>query len=80
MHLVINDFSYKLIKTEETDSYIEYDVYRADSLLGRIAKVGAEVYYTGRDLEGNIRGSAATLRDTLEAMILNMFYSLSFKG
>lgn len=80
MHLIIDDISHKLIKTEETDDYIEYDVYRADNLLGRITKVGAEIYYTGRDLEGNIRGSAATIRDTLEAMILNMFYSLTFKG
>lgn len=80
MHIVINDTSYKLVKAEELDDYIEYDVYKTNNLIGRITKVGAEIYYTGRDLEGNIRGSAATLKDTLEAMVLNMFYARSYKG
>jgi len=80
MNIVIGDLSHALIKTTSTDSYVEYDVYRADTLIGHITKSGAEIYYTGRDTEGNIKSTAATLRDTLEAMILNIFYSLTYKG
>lgn len=80
MNIVIDDLSHELIKTADTDNYIEYDVYRAGALMGHITKSGAEIYYTGRDTENNIKGTAATLRATLESMILNMFYSHTFKG
>lgn len=80
MNIIINEVSHKLVKVEETDNYVEYAIYRADSLLGSITKTGAEIYYTGRDTDGNIKASAATLRDTLEAMILNIFYISAFKG
>lgn len=80
MNIIIDDISHKLVKKEESEGYIEYNVYRADTLIGHITKCGAEIYYTARDTEGNIKGAAATLRDTLEAMILNMFYFRSFKG
>ena len=79
MNIIINDTSYKLVKTEELD-YIEYAVYRADNLIGHITKSGSEILYTARDTDYNILTTAATLRDTLEAMILNMFYSLTYKG
>ena len=79
MNIIINDTSYKLVKTEELD-YIEYAVYKDTALLGHITKSGSEVLYTARDTEYNILTTAATLRDTLEAMILNMFYSLTYKG
>ena len=80
MNIVINDLSHKLVKTEETDSYIEYAVYRIDTLIGHITKSGSEMLYTGRDTEYNIIATGSTLRETLESMILNMFYSHSFKG
>ena len=80
MNININDISHKLVKIEESDNYIKYDVYRTDTLIGYITKTGAEIHYTGRDTEGNIKATAATLRETLELMILNMFYSHSFKG
>lgn len=80
MNIIIDNISHKLIKTEESESYIEYDVYRAEVLIGHIAKSGAEIYYTGRDTEGNIKSTAATLRDTLAEMVLNMFYTSTFKG
>lgn len=80
MHIVINDISHKLVKTEVSDSYVEYTVYRAGSLLGRITKSGSEILYTARDTEYNIICTGKTLRDALESMILNMFYSSSFKG
>ena len=80
MYIVLNDVSYELIKKEETPTYIEYDVYKADSLIGHITKYGAEINYTGRDTEGNIKSTASTLRETLENMVLNIFYSETFKG
>lgn len=80
MNIVIDDISHELIKTANTDNYIEYDVYRADVLIGHITKYGAEIHYTGRDTEGNIKSTASTLRETLESMVLNMFYSLTFKS
>lgn len=79
MNIIINEVSYKLVKTEELD-YIEYAVYKNTALIGHITKSGSEVLYTARDTNYNILTTAATLRDTLEAMILNMFYSLTFKG
>lgn len=82
MNIVIGDMSHKLIKTEDSDNYIEYAVYRGGNevLIGHITKSGAEIHYTGRDTEGNIKATAATLRETLELMILNIFYFHSFKG
>lgn len=80
MYIVLNDVSYELIKKEETPSYIEYYVYKVDTLIGHITKYGAEIHYTGRDTEGNIKSTASTLRETLESMVLNMFYSQIFKG
>ena len=79
MNIIINEVSYKLVKTEELD-YIEYAVYKNTTLIGHITKSGAEILYTARDTSYNIIATAATLRDTLEAMILNMFYSLTYKG
>lgn len=80
MYITLNDVSYELIKKEETPTYIEYDVYKTDTLIGHITKNGAEIHYTGRDTEGNIKSTASTLRETLESMVLNMFYTLAFKG
>lgn len=80
MYIVLNDVSYELIKKEETPTYIEYDVYKTDTLIGHITKNGAEIHYTGRDTEGNIKSTASTLRETLESMVLNIFYSETFKG
>ena len=82
MNIVIGDISHKLVKTEAADNYIEYAVYRGENeaLIGRITKSGAEILYTGRDTDYNIVNTGATIRDTLEGMILNMFYSHIFKG
>ena len=80
MYITLNDVSYELIKKEETPTYIEYDVYKTDSLIGHITKNGEEIHYTGRDTEGNIKSTASTLRETLDSMVLNMFYSETFKG
>lgn len=80
MYITLNNVSYELIKKEETPTYIEYDVYKTDSLIGHITKYGAEIHYTGRDTEGNIKSTASTLRETLDSMVLNMFYSQTFKG
>lgn len=80
MNIVIDNMSHNLVKTEDSDGYIEYTVYRADSLIGHITKAGAEILYTARDTDYNIITTGATLRDALESMILNMFYSSSFKG
>lgn len=83
MNIVIDDISHELVKNNcihHIYSYIEYDVYRADSLIGHITKAGAEIFYTGRDTDNNIVNTGATIRDTLEGMILNMFYSHTFKG
>ena len=82
MNILIDDTPHKLVKIEDSDNYVEYAVYRSknETLTGRITKSGAEIHYTGRDTEGNIKATAATLRETLELMILNMFYSHTFKG
>ena len=80
MNIIINGLSYKLIKTEESDSYIEYDVYKVDTLIGHMTKSGAEILYTARDTGYNIIATGSTLREALEAMVLNMFYSHTFKG
>lgn len=80
MNIIINDMLYKLIKTENTDDYIEYEIYKNDCLTGYITKNGAEIYYTARDLDNNVRGCAATIRESLELMLLDMFYSHRYKG
>ena len=80
MNIVIGDLSHELIKTADTDNYIEYDVYRAGALIGHITKSGAEILYTSRDTDNNIINTGATIREALEVMILNMFYTNTFKG
>lgn len=80
MNIVIGDLSHELIKTANADNYIEYDVYRVGSLIGQITKSGAEILYTSRDTDNNIINTGATIREALEGMILNMFYSQTFKG
>lgn len=80
MNIVIKDFSYELIKTEASDNYVEYQVMKNTALIGYITKAGAEVLYTARDTDNNIINTGATIRDALESMILNMFYSNTFKG
>lgn len=80
MHIIIDEISHRLVKTEETANFVEYAIYRSGVLLGYISKTGIEIHYTARDTEGNIKSTAATLRDTLEGMILNIFYSHTFKG
>jgi len=80
MNIVIKDFSYELIKTEAADNYVEYQVMKNTTLIGYITKAGAEVLYTARDTDNNIINTGATIRDALEGMILNMFYSHTFKG
>ena len=80
MNIVTYGFSHELVKTQDTDSYTEYSVHRADALIGYITKAGAEILYTGRDKTGNIRATGKTLRETLDNLILDMFCSLSFKG
>lgn len=80
MNIVIGGISYKLNKAEESEQYIEYAVFRNEVLIGYITKSGAEIHYTGRNTEGEIKATAATLRDTLENMIMAIFYTLSYKG
>ena len=80
MNIIFYNVSYTLVKRESTDGYISYDVFKEDSHIGTISKYGAEIHYTARDMQGNIKGSGATLRETLEIMVLTMFYSCSYKG
>ena len=80
MNIVTYGFSHELVKTQDTDSYTEYSVHRADALIGYITKAGAEILYTSRDTEGNIRATGKTLREALDNLILDMFYTLTFKG
>lgn len=80
MNIVTHGFAHELVKTQDTDSYTEYSVHRADTLIGSITKAGAEILYTGRDTDGNIRATGKTLREALDNLILDMFYSLTFKG
>lgn len=80
MNIIIGSLSHELVKTQDTDGYIEYSVHRADALIGYITKAGAEILYTSRDTEGNIRATGKTLREALDNLILDMFYTLTFKG
>ena len=80
MNIVIGELSHELIKITDTDNYKEYAVYRNKALIGHITKTGAEILYTARDTKYNIICTGKTLRDALEYMILNIFYSSSFKG
>lgn len=80
MNIILNGCTYELIKTDDTENFIEYKVLKNDTHIGYINKYGAEVHYTGRDTAGEVKATAATLRDTLEGMVLNMFYSLSYRG
>lgn len=80
MNIIIDDLSHELTKTADTDNYVEYAVYRSTALIGYITKSGAEILYTARDTDNNIINTGATIRDALEGMVLNMFYSNTFKG
>lgn len=83
MNIVIDDISHELIKNNHIHhiySYVEYAVYRADNLIGYITKSVSEILYTARDTDNNIINTGATIRDALEGMVLNMFYSNTFKG
>lgn len=80
MNIVIKDFSYELTKTANTDNYVEYAVYKNTALIGYITKSGIEILYTARDTDNNIINTSATLRDALEVMVLNMFYTHTFKN
>lgn len=80
MNIIIDDLSHELTKTADTDNYVEYAVYRNTALIGYITKSGAEIHYTARDTDNNIINTGATIRDALEGMVLNMFYSNTFKG
>ena len=80
MNIILNDISYTLAQTENTANHVVYDVYKGVILIGKISRVGIEIHYTARDTEGNIKGSAATLRDTLESMVLHMYYHSSYTG
>ena len=80
MNIIINNVSYELVKTLNTDSYTEYSVYKNATHIGYITKAGAEVLYTARDTNRNILNTGATIRDALELMILNMFYSNTYTG
>lgn len=80
MNIIIDDIAHKLIKTEESEGYVKYDVYRAETLIGYITKSGIEIHYTARGTDNSIINTGSTIRDTLEVMILNMFYRHSFKG
>ena len=80
MNIVINGVSYELTKTSNTDNYIEYTVYKNTTLIGYITKSGVEILYTARGIDNNIINTGSTIRETLELMILNTFYSHSFKG
>ena len=80
MNIITYDFTHELLKTQDTGSYTEYSIHRADALIGYITKAGAEILYTGRDTEGNIRATGKTLREALDNLILDMFYTLTFKG
>lgn len=80
MNVIFDNITYSLVQTEKASGYISYDVYKAEHLIGKITKCGAEIHYTARDTQGNIQGSGATLRDTVESMALNMFYSSEYKG
>jgi hypothetical protein len=72
--MIVFDTTYTLELTEKADDVVSYNVYKGDNLIGSIAKSGAEIHYTARDTQGNIRGNAATIRETLESMVLHMFY------
>lgn len=80
MNIIIDDLSHELTKTADTDNYVEYAVYRNTALIGYITKSGAEILYTARGTDNNIINTGATIRDALEGMVLNMFYSNTFKG
>jgi len=81
VNIILDGITYTLIKTEECDSdYLEYDVFNPSGLIGKITKCGAEIFYSAWNVDGENRGTGKTLRDTLENMLLNIFYSASFKG
>lgn len=78
MNIVLYDVSYKLVQSGRAADFVSYEVYKGESKIGSITKGGAEIYYTAADMQGNVRGCAATLRETIEAMVLDMFYRSEF--
>lgn len=81
MNIILDGVTYTLVKTDECDSkYTEYDVFNPSGLIGRITKYGSEILYSAWNVDGENRGTGKTLRDTLESMILNIFYSAEYKG
>lgn len=80
MNMLIFETTYTLEQTDKADGYISYNVYKGTNLIGTITKAGAEIHYTARDTQDNIKCNAATLRETLESMILHMFYHSRYKG
>lgn len=73
MNIVIDSITHELIKTADSESYIEYAVHRNTALIGYITKSGAEILYTARDTDYNIITTGSTLRDALSSMVLNIF-------
>lgn len=77
MHIVLHGISYELKRTKDTnDNFKEYQVYKSDRQHGTITKCGNEIYYTARDLNNNILGTAATLKETLEILL----YTSKYRG
>ena len=80
MNMIVKGVAYTLTETDKTEAFVTYDVFKGENLIGSISRVGAEIHYTARDTQGNIKGCAATLRDTLEEMVNRIFYGCRFKG
>lgn len=81
MNLIVNGATYTLVKTDESDAiYTEYDVFNHAGLIGRITKSNPEIFYSAWNVNGENRGTGRTVREALESMILNIFYSAVYKG
>lgn len=81
MNLIVNGATYTLVKSDESDAtYIEYDVFNHAGMIGRITKRNPEILYSAWNVNGENRGVGKTIREALESMIENIFYSRSYKG
>lgn len=81
MNLIVNGATYTLVKTDESDAtYIEYDVFNHVGMIGRITKRNPEILYSAWNVNGENRGVGKNIREALESMIENIFYSRSYKG
>lgn len=80
MNIIIFDTTYTLEQTDKADGFISYNVLKGTNPIGTISKGGAEIHYTARDTQGAIKCNAATIRETLEGMVLRMFYQNSYKN